>query len=558
MPRVLAILLDGYEHSVAQRLMAAGEMPELSRLAGASARFRLDHGGALTTGPGAEHAATGLAPAAAHRWNVVYFDPRSYASWQEGTRLRPFAADLSCRTVVFDAAYFDVRAAPTIRGLVNWGAHDPGVTRTSQPRDLLSEVEARFGPYPAHQWTYAFTWPSPERSARMGEELARAIDRRAEVARWLLESRLPDWDLAFLSVSETHSVIESLWHGVDPTHPLHHLPSAGPARDGIAAVYRAIDRLIGGLTAAFPEAATVVFSMGGMGVNRSDVPSMLLLPELLYRHAFGSAYFNAPPEWSSAPAPCPVPSAEVTSWERYVAVGFPPVDQPRSRPHPIYALASRALPRRVKSLLRAGFRTAPRDQVLHMPLDDWPAARYRQFWPRMPAFAPHSYNDGTIRINLAGRERRGIVAAADYGRLVAELEDLVRACIDPATGESAVDLVERPPSPDPFALESTQADLTILWKGAATCLEHPRLGRIGPVPYRRVGGHTNRFGMAYIRAPGLAPGERGLRSAFDVVPTIVQLLGQQAKRSLSGTSLFSAADFTSAAQRGAAYSQPTQ
>ena len=27
--------------------------------------------------------------------------------------------------------------------------------------------------------------------------------------------------------------------------------------------------------------------MGGMGPNYSDVPSMVLLPELLYRHAFG-------------------------------------------------------------------------------------------------------------------------------------------------------------------------------------------------------------------------------------------------------------------------------
>ena len=31
----------------------------------------------------------------------------------------------------------------------------------------------------------------------------------------------------------------------------------------------------------------VAFTMGGMGANQSDVQSMALLPELLFRHAFG-------------------------------------------------------------------------------------------------------------------------------------------------------------------------------------------------------------------------------------------------------------------------------
>lgn len=43
--------------------------------------------------------------------------------------------------------------------------------------------------------------------------------------------------------------------------------------------------------------------------------------------------------------------------------------------------------------------------------------------------------------------------------------------------------------------------------------------------------------MAYVAAPGLEPGDRGARSAFDVVPTIAELLGDRAPTHVSGTSL---------------------
>jgi hypothetical protein len=168
-----------------------------------------------------------------------------------------------------------------------------------------------------------------------------------------------------------------------------------------------------------------------------------------------------------------------------------------------------------------------------------PATRYQRFWHSMPAFALPSFSDGRIRLNLIGRELHGKVSLENYQRAVATIENLIRACIDPATGESAVDFVEYPAPGDPCKFTSTQADLIVVWKGAATCLEHPSLGRIGPVPYRRTGGHTGRFGMAYIGADTGLAGDQGIRSAFDVVPTIIQLLGHPPDRPFNGTSLLS-------------------
>jgi len=42
--------------------------------------------------------------------------------------------------------------------------------------------------------------------------------------------------------------------------------------------------------------------------------------------------------------------------------------------------------------------------------------------------------------------------------------------------------------------------------------------------------------MARIAGPGIAAGDDGARSVFDVVPTIIELVGGEAKAGLSGES----------------------
>src|SRR5262249_10361134 len=111
-------------------------------------------------------------------------------------------------------------------------------------------------------------------------------------ARWLLRERTPDWDLAAVVVSESHSAIEPMWHGVDPGHPLHGVPSAAVAREGLRRIYTAIDDLIGTLEAACTGATRVLFALHGMGRNEADVAGMVLLGELLYRHSFGEPYLR--------------------------------------------------------------------------------------------------------------------------------------------------------------------------------------------------------------------------------------------------------------------------
>lgn len=493
--RVLLVHLDGYDPQLAERLARDGHMPALTRLAAESARFSLEHGAAMRTGLAGEHISTGLSPVDAGRWAAVDFDAEHYGIAQRPTLIPPFCARLGCRTVVFDQPYFDLSQAPRARGLVAWGAHDPGVRSASRPEGLDAELAAKVGPYPAAKWIYGFTWPSPQSTAEMGAALARGVDARAEAALWLLGERLPDWELALVCVSETHSASEALWHGMDEGHPLHALPSSAPARQGLLAVYSAVDRLVGRLAERFADSTLLVFSLHGMGRNASDVASMLLLPELLYRAAGRGVRFRGHAEWRTGALPL---LGEAEGWQSVLR------DIPAPKP------ASN--------------------------LDWMPAARYRDAWPDMNAFALPSFYDGRVRLNIAGRERQGRLPPEAYEATCAQVETMLRDCRDIEDGESVVKSIERG-ARHAHEVGPSAADLVVEWRRGSIGFVHPRAGRIGPAPWRRAGGHTEDPGIALLRAPGMDPGDRGRRSAFDVVPTAIELLGERRPASLSGRSM---------------------
>jgi hypothetical protein len=522
--RVLAIGLDGLEVTLADRLMAAGEMPALARLRQRSVRFLLDHGPAQRTGLAWEHFASGLSPEAGRRWAAVEFDPATYRVWQEGARFAPWWASVDRRVVVFDPPYVDLGRAGSTQGIVAWGAHDPGTIAAGRPSEVLAEFLRRFGRYPS-EWTYGTPWPSPAQTREMGAALSRALDTRTRAARWLAAERFPDWELFVAVAGELHGSIEGLWHGVDPGHPLHKHPSATEAARALIDVHRALDRMIDALVQCAGDAAIVAFAMGGMGPNHSDAQSMVLLPELLYRHAFGRALLTVPAAWSAAPAQVPILDEGVTwgaSSETWVAS---PTPLPRVR---------RLLKRWPG--LESALRGLQAPSAIH-PLGWQPAERYRRHWPRMPAFALPSFYDGRIRINLRGRERDGTVEPSRYEEICRDLEALVRECRNPLTGEPAVEGVERAWTRDPKALDRSESDLLVVWRGVATALEHPRLGLIGPVALRRTGGHTGAHGVAYVAVPGAGSGEGGVRSSFDVAPTVLELLGGAPMPGMSGASL---------------------
>lgn len=516
-PRILLLGLDGFDITLAERFMREGLLPHLARLRSEGSNFDLDAGRDKYSGLAWEYLTSGVCPSDGGRWSGVAFDRHTYEATQDYSRVRPFLASLAAKAVIFDFPYFELSLAQNVRGITSWGAHDPGVPPASRPAGLHQEITNRFGSYPAPEWIYGFCWPSARKARAAGEALTRAVEVRSRASQWLLKERLPDWDLGVVVVGEGHSAIEPLWHGVDENHPLHGLDSAQYAAAGLRNIYIAIDNLIGDLQRSFSDATLVLVAMHGMGPNESDVPAMALLPELLYRRAFGAPYMREV-QFPTLSDGTPV-LAEDEEWVGSLISAVPECK----------ARFDRRVMRRLKRTFTGNGETG--SSLFWMP-----AYRYSRFWPKMRAFALPAYYDGRIRLNVVGREKRGLVAAAEYANVCRQMSELIGECRNLLNGKRVAAEIYCPKQ-NPHEVGSSEADIYIVWDGAPLGFSHPEFGRIGPLPYNRTGGHTGHRGFLTVVGSDLRSGTNGFASSFDVIPTIIDLLGEPRPSAISGKSM---------------------
>jgi hypothetical protein len=289
------------------------------------------------------------------------------------------------------------------------------------------------------------------------------------------------------------------------------VPSLFPAlADPLREIYRQADASIGAIATHLGDAgALMVYTIDETGPNAMDLPSMALLPELLWR-------------WSGMDAAL------------YGAGGTSETPKRRQdyRDHwkdEVWALRT-ALGE--ETLRSPDALTAQGD-----PLNWHPAAWYREHWPRMRAFALPSVADGHIRINLEGREASGTVPFTQFAEEVARLEAMLAALVDPRTGRPAVERVIQTRD-EAHGAPGIPPDLVVVWRAdpPLDCLDHPALGRVGPAPYFRSGGHCGHgtpIENRYIFNPGgSAPREIEARDGplGDLPATILALIGEPAPR----------------------------
>ena len=526
--RVLLVGLDGFDAVLAQQFAEEGLLPNFARLQKQSASFNLDHGRDKYSGLSWEHLSSGIRPSDGGRWSAVTFNQRTYQATQDHTVVRPFLTDLSgVRSVIFDFPYFDLAQSPNVRGITSWGAHDPGVASAARPDGLQEEMTSRFGPYPAPEWIYGFCWPSAQKAHAAGEALAQAVKVRSQASRWLLQQRLPDWDLGVVVISEPHSAIEPLWHGVDSNHPLHGLRSAPAAAAALRKVYPAVDDLIGDLYQAFPDTVFALVAMHGMGQNDSET----FLPWHCSRNCSTvspSAPHTCAP--SSFPSFCPM---VLRCYRRRRSLGRPSFsshpETPAQAP-PACGEANQSCPCQHQSQscrCQHEFQWRPR-------LD-----------ARGPLFSLLAENARvcsaivlrrTCTNQRRGREARGKIRASEYAETCQQIREVVSECRNLSNGKPVVSEVYCPKQ-NPHEVGPSEADVYIVWEGAPLGLSHPRLGKIGPLPYLRTGGHTGKYGFLNIVGDNIPAGQHGVASSFDVVPTIIELLGQSPLPQVSGDSL---------------------
>lgn len=526
-PQVVALAIDAPNQDQFDRWVAEGELPNIAALARDGVTVRHQHEKRYRNErcwsiflSGRDSGDTG-----------ARFDPASYRYGHVSVQREPsplfYALGPGVRVCQFD---LPAPLGEDVDGVQvsGWGSELNASLPMSDPPELIGELIAAHGADPKMAGGFAVIDPdsgAEERSFRNPNLyrpeglrdycrfLELAVERRTAICLDLLARE--DWDLFLALYSESHTANHLFWHaGRD--YPLPS-PLAG-GEDPLLAVMRAIDASVGRIAASLPpETVLALVTVDDTGANMMDVPSMALLPELLFRWNFPGRAALA--EGSSGEA-MPPPSTDFADhWK-----------------HEVWGLATD----HGREVLRSPGSLEAEGEAL-----SWnPAMWYRDLWPRMRAFALAPVSDGYIRVNVAGREAAGVVAPEDYPAVLDELTGLLESLTDPRTGHTVVERIERTraaPEDNP----GIPPDLIVCWRGETPfdAIESPEQGRIGPLPYFRSGGHRSHGAtidnVLYARGPGISPGSEAAPGRLQDVPaTILALLGASPRHPLEGRPLF--------------------
>lgn len=495
--RVLLIGLDSADADLIERWAAAGHLPTFARLMAEGSWSRLRTTAEVLHVSAWPTIYTGATPGRHglyHAYQVRAGDQRIHRTDPSWCALPPFwkmLDEAGRRCIVFDA-FMDYRL-PGFRGVQigEWGTWTWFGEPFSTPSGLRDRLIREVGPYPAPEHSQQVTVPD---QLWFRDRLVEAAAVKARATDWLLRNH--PWDMAFVTFGEPHGGGHYLWHTGDPDYPVHR-PIPGlphPLLD----VYAAVDGAIGELLDRHLDDRTTVLlvSGDGMGPNYSGAH---LMPELLHRLDL----YHAPGVGGGGPAAKAVPKRSLAARLREMI------------PLSVRQSISRCLPRRVKYRLSLKWLNADID------------------WSRTKAFPIHNNNEGFVRLNLIGREPRGIVApGAAYEELLALLADELAGLVNPANGRTAgrVSLIDAlfPGSERPHL-----PDLVISWDESARVLDRlqgPRAGLVcGKCGYDTPAYYTgNHRPVAFLAAAGagVAAGARIEGGhILDVPATVLALLG---------------------------------
>lgn len=502
---VIAVGLEAADPDLLERWCAEGALPNFSRLRAEGGYRRLRSCTEVSSGATWPSITTGVSPGRHgmgfyHRQlrNGTYRIVKKYADELRSPFFWQAASDAGRRVLVFDIPVTYPLAAFSGAQIVGWGAEGLNWRQCSEPGGLLSEIHRRFGRHPLDGW-YQREIRDASEWIELRDRLREGTRRRTRIVRWLLERER--WDLAIVGYPEPHWAGHYFFHLWDPSHPRHDPDAARACRDAILEVYRDVDAAIGEVREARPDAAVLVFSNTGMGVNYSGLH---LLPEVLDRlgmsgrrgHRGGNG--GRRPRWGS------------------------------------YAI------RTVESLVSA--KNIERARRL-VPARVWD--KYTRIlltlgngWPRSRAFAVPGDFTGSIRINLKGREPDGTVAPGpEFERLCEELEEALLELVNPATGRAAVQDVFRFRDRYPGPCADEFPDLIVQWEGSAPidALRSARIGTVtGEIPDKRSGAHRTWGFLVAAGEPIRRSGTLPPANILDIAPTLLQLQGLAAPASMEG------------------------
>jgi predicted AlkP superfamily phosphohydrolase/phosphomutase len=495
--KLLLIGLDAADADLVEGWTDDGTLPNLAALRQAGTWGRLSTAAKYLTGAPWPTFYTGRPPSEHgiyHDFQWRHERMEFAAPATDWLPVRPFWRALNGNA---SAVVHDVPMTPgtePFRGVevTGWGSHDKLVPPDSHPPGLLDEIRKEYGESPIRTDEYGRASLSHLR--QLHAELVDLTRRSAQLAAWLLQR---PWDLGIVVFGALHRGGHRFWDrsSVDGEIPDELAEWYDCA---LRELYRTADRAVGDLAAAAPDASVFVFALHGMTVNSARVD---FLDDMLSRVIHG-----------------------------------PDAVQPRAG---LLRRVGEAMPLTLRRTLTNSVPRVLKNRIMTR----WTTGGVQ--WDRTPAFTLRADLNGYIRLNLRGREPKGVVPPEEADGLCARIADGLLTFRDAATGAPLIEEVCRTTDVFPRGDRLDRLpDLIVRWhptSGAPhEAVSSPRFGRIGRatpgrIPNGRSGNHAPQ-GFLIASGPRIAAGGRLEAGAdiLDIAPTALNRLGMRTEVPLAG------------------------
>jgi predicted AlkP superfamily phosphohydrolase/phosphomutase len=433
--QVLAIAIDAAEPELVRQMIEHDELPVLRSLLSQGNWIKVESPANLGSGAVWPTFITGSDPSVHGTYGEWCWQPGSMSlSRYHGRHLTPFwqaFVEAGMTIGILDLPFMPLLGLNDLEGgfeISEWAAHDvlEGHMQVKPER-----IKAIVSKSPRHGLSSDGLETGKPDDLENLQWLTSACLEGIKLRRKLIQELLHETHprFALICFTEIHRAGHFLWHTVEPEHEVYAkdlFSTLLPVEPNLKDVYREVDRQIGALIQSVgPDTTVLVFSLHGM------------------QPAHGVPVFLGP-------LLCEMGFARLANWSGQTWT---------ERATTVMATVKRRTPRVLKRLYYQNLPATTTQRLARptmLPAYDWKQTR---------AFSLPTDQHGWIRINLSGREAKGIVTVPEYEELCRELETQLRSLTTPE-GKPLVRQIVRTSSCAEEALVSHLPDLVVHWANA--------------------------------------------------------------------------------------------
>lgn len=500
-PRMLVIGLDAADPSLIEKWSADGVLPTLKRLRSEGYWVKLRHTGEFTSSSIWPSIYTGTHLGKHGFYHTTQIGPGTKELGllkPERCGQSPFWRDLDKsgrHSIVVDVPFSYPRADLNGIQISDWGSYERFSEPRSTSREVLTEIDRRFGRYPVGQEMSRNAPVGKRELQRRRTQLLAGAALKGNLIKWLMSNR--PWDFFMVVFGETHAAGHSFWNFGSNNHHDSFDSKALNLTTTLRDIYRAVDGEISKLVEMLDE-RTSVLVLSGHGM-RPNYAGWHLIPEVLSR--LGLLVTGSKTSGNGIRAP------ERSQQLRSLL----PLNWRRS--------LSRYLPNRLRDYLTIHWATSGID------------------WAQTRAFCLPTERLGFIRINLKGREPNGIVEPGlEYQNLCDQICDTLKQLVHPRTGRPIVGEVFYTDHVFPGPQRDCLPDLIVDWRHEGE-IDETCSRQVGTVkassPDLRYASHSPE-GFAVLYGRGIGRGYASTGHILDVAPTVLTYFGLQPPSYMDG------------------------